>query len=325
MELLSYIFIVKMGLVFSTQKYFLRNDFLFFCLWLLVFIGLSLLVRTHYDSDILNYQAAMTIESLSFYYWREPVVWIGMRYLFAVTGSSYCTFFIYDIVAGLSTFLALRRLGLPQYYYFAILAFFPFILGMQNIYRQWISCIFFLVAFSHAMPSGSRLKVIFFFILSVASHNMAAVFLPLLFANGESRFAKFVWFLSLLVAVLGVYIGESGKSSAATGADLSQIFLLLIFLMLVSLILFDRGRIKVDDYPLYRIFVSFFVIALSSVIILSSAGAERVVMFALIIAMPLISLRIEQRIYGVMIARYFVTVIGFSPIMIFGTRSFIIG
>lgn len=325
MELALYSLVAMMGLIFSVRQYLLRSDFWFFCLWTIIFVSLSLVVRMEYDADLVTYEAAMSLNLQSIYYWREPLVWIGQRYLFRLTESSYFTFFIYDIAAGLSVFLALRKLGAPQYFYFSILLFFPFILGMQNIYRQWISSIFFLLAFSYSVSGESRVKTIFFFLLAFASHNLAAVFLPILFLRTATMAGKFGWLFLLMISVLGVYYASDTKSSANTGADLSLVYLFLILLLPVVYAVLDRGRVNRADYALYRLLISILIIAASSVAFLSSSGAERVVMFALTVIFPMISIRIEQRVFGAAVARMMMTLLGFVPILLFGTSSFIIG
>ena len=44
-------------------------------------------------------------------------------------------FIISDLIMGLILFESLKIFKSPQYIYFSILIFFPFVIGMQNIYR----------------------------------------------------------------------------------------------------------------------------------------------------------------------------------------------
>ncbi|MFP3354170.1 hypothetical protein R0K04_22720, partial [Pseudoalteromonas sp. SIMBA_153] len=86
---------------------------------------MSFVIRyTAFDDDINTYADAMSSSSLAFYYLREPVVWIGQRFLFDLIGSQALVFIIFDFIALILLYKAFANYDLPQYAFFSILCFF---------------------------------------------------------------------------------------------------------------------------------------------------------------------------------------------------------
>lgn len=323
MELLYYGFVALLGLLFSTKRRLIKDTKLFFVVWLTVYAGLSLIVRRQFDVDIEVYASLMSHTSLSLFYLKEPVVWLGQRYLFYYTQDTYTVFFIYDILVGVLLFKVFQNLRLPQYSFFAILIFFPFVLGMQNIYRQWVASILFLLSFSYLWAGKSTLKVYSYFALSFLSHNVAAIFFPLLFLKKKKALGKLAWFLGFFVSFAGIYFGADTKSSANTGANLSALYLALLLLLLGFVVLLDRGVIRRARKVEYKLIMGLFALSLCGTVFLASAGSERVSMFCLLIIYPFLSLLIEERFKQRVLMRIIFTVLGFIPMFMFSVSQFI--
>ena len=325
MEFAYYFFVFVVGLLFTTRRDLIGIPSVFSMLWFLFYFVLSLVVRTTYDFDMKNYAAAMEYSSLGLYYIKEPIVWLGQRYLFNVFENTYIVFVIFDILSGIILFSALRRLQTPQYVYFAILLFFPFVLGMQNVYRQWLASIIFLYAFSFLFSKKSQWKAYLAFLVAVLSHNVAAIFLPILFINHPNLRGRLLYFLALFVSFLGIYIGSSTKSSASTGQNLTAAYLALLLIFLFLYLVLDRGLIKSASMLGYNLLLGIIIITAFSSIILSSAGSERVAMFALTAFFPVLANKLEDRLKHRVLARACYLFFGFFPIFLFGTRQFIVG
>jgi hypothetical protein len=324
LELLYYFFLLGVSYFFALKRVLFEHAGVFFSVWALLFLGLSLVVRAEYDVDINNYADAMSFSGFSIYFLKEPVVWLGQRYLFYLTESTYTTFIVYDMLGGILLFTAFRRMSVPQYAYFAVLLFFPFVLGMQNVYRQWFSSLFFLSAFSLVLVSSSQVKRFLAFSLSVLSHNVAAVFLPIFFTM-RSRFSeRLFWFLSFLVAFFGIYYGASTKSSADTGANMTAAYLLLLFAILLLFVMMDRGLVRGFAIGQYRVLLTLMGVGVFAALVLAGAGSERVMMFALMILFPVISVKLEDRLRYRVFARVLFISFGFFPIFLFGTRQFLV-
>ena len=179
MELIYYLFILIIALIFSIKKELIQNKNIFFILWISLYILLSIIIRINLSEksgDIYSYSLAMEdgkflITPSNFYYLKEPIVWYGQRILYAIVQSSKLVFFISDLLIGIVLFSALKIFKLPQYIYFSILLFFPFITGMQNIYRQFYSSIFFLYTLANIWEGKAIFKIYGSFLLSFLSHN----------------------------------------------------------------------------------------------------------------------------------------------------------
>jgi hypothetical protein len=323
-ELGYYLAIVLLTIFFALKNTIVRNESLFKLLWFTQFLGLSCVVRLKFDTDIVTYASSMDSSSLLLYYLKEPVVWLGQRYLYYVLDSSYLVFLIFDSIVALFLYAALRRISAPQYLYFSILLFFPFVLGMQNVYRQWVACILFLYSFSVVITGGSRTKSYAVFLLSVLSHNVAGIFLPLLFILKRKPLGVLVFYMAMLISVLGIYLGADTKSSPDTGANLSVAYIAMMVTFIVLFVALDKGIISKNSALTYKLQLIFLTIVVTSFLVLSSGGAERVSMFAIIVIYPFIGLKIESRIKQKVPIRIIFSLFGFVPIFLFGTSKFLV-
>lgn len=317
------LFIYCLGIVLSILFAYINssyNNLFKRALWFYSAI-LILIVRLNPQADIINYNSAMSSSLLSFYYLREPVSWISMRLIYLITKSSYWTFVIIDLILFYVLFKSLRKFQIPSYGFFSILSFFPFILGFQNVYRQFIAVVLMLYVVS-LIFSGSH-KRWFFWILALGAHNVAGVFGLINFFNLKNRFAKFFYFLSLLGVPFVFFIASSSKSSAETGSDLSLIYVALQVFIFVSVIYASKFKItKQNSFQLILLF-SFLWLSLISSIVLSSAISERISMFGLILFYPFVLKKIDECFTPVFLARLILIISGFVPLLFFGTRHFL--
>ena len=325
MELFCYLGIMSLSLIFSLKRDVISSPYAFFVFWITAYTSLILVVRNTFDADINSYTAAMSGSSLSIYYLKEPVVWLGQRYLFSWLQNPFFVFVISDLLAGLSLFCAFKNFNLPQYAFFSFLIFFPFILGMQNIYRQWIATIILLHCFSHVWNNTGNMKRYIAFTLSVMSHNAAAIFVPLLFIKNKYVSGKLMWYGSCLIGLAGIKFGAGSKSSANTGSDLTLVYLFLITFLIILVPLLDRGVIRKLRRLEYKLLCIFFLLSSCSVIFLSSAGAERISMLCLMISYPILVLLFEDRFKQKVLMRSVFSVLGFIPMLLFGVSFFILG
>lgn len=297
----------------------------FYAVWYFVFGILIVVIRQFFDADIAIYAESMTSQNFSFYYLREPIVWLGHRVLYNLFNSQLTVFFISDAVLGFLSLAALRANRVPKYLYFSFLIFFPVILGMQNIYRQHYATILVLLSFG-LLQQKNKSKSIIAIILAFFSHNSAGIFFThftRLFSSGPGKII--IWVLFCGVIAFGVLWGGAGKSSLATGRPMHWIYIALLssgilFMAILDKFRFDSG--KFDDY-LYMASIIFASIIAS--LFLTSAAAERLSLSGLIIFYVLISLRIEQIKGSVSVFfRLLLIWLGFLPILLFDTIVFLL-
>lgn len=324
MELLVYASVTFAALVFSLNGYLIKNAKAFFAIWYTVYIWLVLTVRNEFDVDINTYADAMLSTSLSFYYIKEPVIWLGQRYLYQYTQDTFSVFVIYDAIVGIILYHALRNFKAPQYAFFSILIFFPFILGMQNIYRQWVASIIFLCCFSYVWNQRHPFLTYVLFVVSVLAHNSAAIFLPLLLVRKRRPANKIFWILSFAVSFFGIYLGAETKSDTSTGANLSAAYLGLLLFIVCAIVLLDKGVFRKDRLIEYKTLISLFSLALFATYILRGSGSERVSMFCLLVAYPILVNLFEVRFRQKFPVRAAYTALGFAPMFMFSVSAFIL-
>lgn len=329
MELLYYIIVFQIGLIFSIKKSLIRNQFLFFLLWFSIYIFLSVVVRQNFNGDISNYALAMQnpnyrIHPSEFYYLKEPVVWFSQRFLYSIFKNESFVFVITDAIIGSILFKSLKILKSAQYIYFAILLFFPFIIGMQNIYRQWVSMILLLYTFANIWEEGKSKKTYFSFFIACISHNSAAVFLPILFIKSKKFIGNLNLIITIFVSLAILYLGAPSKAPMASGGEFSWLYILTIISTSIFILFLDRGIISIKRRKNHKLIIALAFLSILSLAILGSTGSERISISCLLIVFPMISLIIEERINQKIIPRIILMTIGFLPMLIFASQKIVI-
>lgn len=286
------------------------------------FIALSVAVRTsQMDADIFKYTEIMPLTTIDAQLLREPIVWIGQKFLYQIIHNSTYNFVIFDIVAFSAVLIAWKGIDLPQYAILAIIVFFPFIMGMQNIYRQWFAACLFLL--SLATIKKNPAIGISTFILAVVSHNVAAVFAGVLFLHSGFKHKKMLIGLSVIATPLAIWIGGATKSSAATGLPLHYAYVVLLAGITLGLFILQRINKPTNRNAFHAAALVLYIAALSA-LILSSAASERVSQFGLILLYPTLVLSIESNFQRPALFRAGLVILGFIPMFFFGVRDFIV-
>ena len=317
METLIYLLVGLFGIVFSVNPQLIKSSSVFFLCWFFVYLVFVVIVRRNFDVDIGTYAREMESINFSFYYITEPVVWLGQSHLYALTENPYLVFIFFDFMVALFLYFALANFNSPKWAFFSVLLFFPVVLGMQNIYRQWVASVIFLYSFSLFWTDRAGVRSYGALFASILTHNSAAIFLPALFSRLSG--AKYLFFFGVLIlSFFAIFFGKDFKSTANTGADLEFAYLILFGFLLATTVLLDRAKIKISRLREYRLFATLFLLVGCGVLSLSSAIAERLAMFSLIIAYPILADIIEDRFQEVAVMRIVFLTAGFVPIWIFG-------
>lgn len=281
-----------------------------------------IVVRQRFDADIAIYAREMSYSGFPTYQFKEPIVWFGQKILYKVFGEPIYVFIFFDIFIGLLIYKALSNFQVRNYVYFSILVFFPVILGLQNIYRQWISVVLFLYAFSLMWKNSNPKKSFFLFIISILAHNSAILMSPIIFIFMRNR-PQWLWVVILSLCVVLMALGAKLKSTATTGTDFSSAYVALLVFMVFLLIIIDAGKIKMIFADQYKLFFIMIVLALSSFYLISSSSSERLSMTCLIILYPIISKVIEERFMQPETIRFLFIIFGFIPMNIHPLSQFI--
>ena len=289
MTLFIYCFLCLMAFcfIFIQKKYFLNYVFVFFCL-----MGWSIVARFNsIQQDLIVYSEAMTYNwdfYKSLYVLREPIYWLTSKILYDFFKEPIFFFFIF---------------------------FFPNVIGFLNVYRQYISTIFLFLSF--LLVYENHIKSKFFYLASFFSHNVGAIFLPLIFIRKKFFQIKFI--LASITSIFAMILLSGSKSAVDTGETSPLLFFavvcagMLIFLSLNKLILY-RKNIDLYYINMYCIFVSLF-----SVLFLSNAPAKRICMIALIFLLYSIYWFIEENKKNLFFFRGALVLIALIPTFMFSS------
>lgn len=326
LELAFYFYLCALACVsvFLSKK---NKTVLYFFAFFNFFI-FSLIVRNSgFDADIKNYEQALNVKSFSIYYLKEPLYWLGSRVIFELSESPIIVFVFYDFIFFTMLFCASIKLKLPVYFPFIALLFFPSVLGMQNVLRQFIAS-GFLLMFVAFVFSGSKFRLkLLALIFAALAHNSALLFAPIIFLRKSGAQWKKLFFFSAVAVIALLPVAASTKSSSNTG-DLPPylyfiIFTALIFIYLLILRFNFKAKRKVFREYFWMLMYLWGLIFMA-MLVMGGAQSKRLGMLSLLLSLiPLITLiefRFKQR---VLIRLLFVIVLVLPTVMFNNSKNFL--
>jgi hypothetical protein len=315
LEVYYFIFLVFLGAIFCFVNV---NERVYNVISISVFVGWSFVVRySGFDIDMETYADALTSTSLSLYYLKEPVYWISSRYVFELLGSKEGVFVFFDSVTFLMLLYVRRQWGLPKYFPYLWLCFFPSVMGMQNVYRQYISYHFLLLLVYYCAFSKGVFLRSFVGLLAGFTHNVAFLFAPLLFYfNLKSRVSMRFVSLSLLV-LLALPLALSFKSSSSTGVLGAEFYLFVMFFLMMFYLFLNSYVLNGEFAKYFYMQVYFFILTSSSIILMGSAQSKRVGMFCLLISLVPMVVAIDAKCKNKRLMRMVFLLVAVSPTFLF--------
>lgn len=273
---------------------------------------LSVVIRTKIDlmadSDIANYARFMQVDEIPFFLYREFIFFFGSKYLYDLIGNAISVFVVIDFIFYILLFngLVLIRKGFflkvksHYYVYFAILIFFPVVLGTHTILRQLFATVLFINTFGY-IGNKKYLKGIIVFLISIFVHNSMLYFLPILLFTIRKPITKTLSVIMLLFIVL---INSNITTSSSellirdytTNVEGYKITLMYIY-SLLSILLFVV-KMEVFHRKVTKIFFSWIVLMLliiyfSAVSSFSSGVSQRVAFLVFSFLFPILAFYIE--------------------------------
>ncbi|ODT83326.1 MAG: hypothetical protein ABS76_02860 [Pelagibacterium sp. SCN 64-44] len=321
LELCAYLLLLAIALVLAMVKIpAAKRPWVF---WLLLATTLSIVVRlSGYDTDIKVYAAQMEERSLDMYYIREPLIWLGQRWAYDIIGDHALVFIVTDVLLILCVFHAFHRLGLPPYAYVSVLLYFPFVLGLQNIYRQWAASCLLLLAISYA--TDRRRIYIAPLLLSALSHNAAIIFWPCVVALRRGNWIRTALCAAGVMVPLALMYGGESKSELNEEGGLEHLYLFVLLSMLTFVWWYwSRSATSISRWRVVTALFMCIYAVFWSVLILTSVPAERSALFGMYIMFPFVVGAIESSRGLKKVYRTLLVLIGFLPLVIFPTRHFI--
>ncbi|MBS9866978.1 EpsG family protein [Vibrio alginolyticus] len=317
-ELLYYLFMAFIGALFCVQK--LRSERLYFFLTFFLFFIYSIVTRySGFDIDINTYASSLKSEVFSLYYLKEPVYWVSSRYIYKITQSPEITFILYDIISFVLVLKARKNMKLPQYFPYLFLLFFPAVMGINNVYRQYLSYTIFLYFTSLLFVGSGFIKKSFFILLSVLTHNVSALFAPLFFTLNKKRQISFRSVFLYLCVIILLPFALGTKSNSDTGTLGVGVYLFVMVVLFIFYIL--SYRMVFNDIPAKFFYYLIFLLSLTSVsaVLMGSAQSKRVGMYALMITLIPIVKAIEDNYKQKRAVRIIVYIVLILPTIIFSS------
>lgn len=321
-------------MIFATSLFFMilsslwlnikSKDVLLKSISVFLLIIYSPIIRTSgFEIDIITYAEAMKSDSLSIYYLKEPVFWIGSRVVYSFTQSEVITFVVFDYISIYLLYKAFSSLRIHSYALLSFVFFFPILMGMHNVYRQYFAIALFLYSLS-AVIQGKSIKSFVFFLLSLLTQNALAMFLPVLILNSRLKNKRVLSLIISMTVVLAMPIALSTKSHSDTGSlGVSIYFLCIFFLLFVQYGLkkFVIAKNCVDNaYSM----IFMLLLLLESTFLMGGAQSKRVGMIILSIQLLLMVRQFEMSFGNRIFKRVFMVVFCFAPTFIFpNARQFL--
>ena len=248
----------------------------------------------------------------SFYFLREPFFWGIIQIGHKLGFSTQIYFLIIDVLIIILVSLALKRLEVPNYFIAIFFIAFFSLIGIQNIYRQWIATSFLIIFYSF-LVNRRGLKSNINLLLSINSHN-STFFAGLLSIFRSRKLNFYLYFIGLPLLVLVFYYGGDTKSIMSSNLDLTIIFV-GINAIVVSIIILSGSHEFLEKYYFYNIAIIWFLISILSIVFLTGDSSERYQYIFMSIFFPILSINIERTIYPVELARILLLFILTIPIL----------
>lgn len=284
-ELLVYILLCLLSVIlcFINGNIIIKRTLLFSSLLIYIVV-----VRfSGFDYDISTYAATLNYTNISsVYYYREPFYWFLSYFSYHFFNYPVeLNFIFFDIISFSYLYFGMRRFGIKEYYLLPLILFFPLLMGMQNIYRQFLAISFLFYSISSFYSCRTRDGVVFFLIAGL-THNAAFLFFPLIFVFLKKY--KIIVFPSLLSIILAIPFFLHSKSSDASGLQLAFAYIVIIFtLSVISIAILNFKRKlfnNINDLIIYILVLN--TILISSVFFMGSSQGERMGMFCLVLLVP---------------------------------------
>ena len=233
------------------------------------------------DGDFIRYQEYLTY--ISPFMYPEFLYYGVTHFLFIVFNSEQLTFLLIDFVCLWLIFRSSDSMPvhLKYLYLFVLVSSFWFVLGTQNVYRQFVASVFLL----RAISLHEEKKALYFVVMAFFIHNASVFFAPLVFVSViKSIKVKYLLYFILFLGsfsfflVYSLGLVERLKSNIDTGFDLSMIYIAMILMFSVVLLVVKRRLVKGSFFVIYKI-----LFPLSAMIPLSftngSTASERIFIY----------------------------------------------
>ena len=255
--------------------------------WFALYVVYSLVARIALPTvDMVVYSRALAVwpPLLTFYNFREPVVWFGGALLHSLLSDRVATFLAVDIITAVSVLRSMKALddgsGRMTFLAPTVIASYVFLLGQQNVWRQHIA--FVILLWAIASRSRHQRRAILLFVLAFLTHNATAMFAGYWFDVGRTRGRRYGPLITAAgVIALAVLFPSLRKSFTVTGLRTEYLYVFLAVVLTLLVLYTSSGRLYAARSAALINFAAF----LPAVAVLASAQFERIAMMFLILTL----------------------------------------
>lgn len=198
------------------------------------------------------------------YYLRNIVFWGISSILCDIGLPTQVVFLLWDFLSACLLIVARKNLNLPYYFIPLFIVSFIGVLGLQNVYRQYLSTIFFL--YSISLLEKSRFMTIATYITSILIHSSAIIFAGVYLLVWSKHKMSSGTYLAFLIFSAMLYVSFVGlrddQMSRTTGSNMSLAYLVVeICIVVASLVTYlslttlNRRRHTIDIRVLLYLFL----------------------------------------------------------------------
>ncbi|ADT85360.1 EpsG family protein [Vibrio furnissii] len=318
LELITYVIL----LIFAVLFIFIRcPSRIQFILYFVLTLFYSIVVRySGFDLDINTYVRTLSFDNLfSTYYLREPIYWLSSNFIYRnIINKEELVLVLYDVISFLVIYKAYKNLEIPYYFIYLYIIFFPSLMGLQNVYRQYLSMCFLFLSISYA-HNGSK-KSFFWWLISGLTHNVGFIFLPVLYAFKTTTYSKALFIFSSLSIIVLLPFLSGTKSYDATGLSLGGAYVACTFVILILTIAIHslcKIKYKTSRYLAYEIYL--FILVLFNIFILGPSQAERIGMITLSLSLWILVKLINENVRQDKIISFFMVFLCILPTILFSS------
>jgi len=250
LEFFFYSVLLVLGAIIQFKNSIQMTKKIYIPIVLLFFI----IVRfNNFDVDFVVY--AQYMHGFSIFMYREVAFYFLLTQLYSLVQNEIFTFIIFDFILFYFILKIVKNIPNNKSILFIpiLMTSFPFIMGLENVYRQYGAVIFFL--YSYTIRVKSEIKSNMLFMVSILFHNSLLFFLPILiikkffFFNLKLRIIISTLLSIAIVIILYMMLNESFsnlKSNYSTGLNLVIVYYsLFLFILFFFLIKFKFKLIKI--------------------------------------------------------------------------------
>ena len=295
---LVYIIICLFGIFFC---FFDINRKIGYLIFFILFILFSIIARnSELQVDMINYFQILDYDWDTYlnnsYYLKEPVYWLVSKLLFSIIHNELFVFVLIDVFSMALFLYVVYKKNVSNYFIFLFFCFFVSIMGFQNIYRQYLATFFI---FSSVFLIDERAKFSFVkknitMLISFLTHNVSALFYPLIYLSIDKKYFKYFLIIVSLVFYF-VWNFLDTKSSSETGEVGAGVFLGFLIFLFFGYSLINKFKFHGQEIINFSKFIYLIALSIFCLLLLGQAQFKRVVMIALVLSIYMIYNAIELK------------------------------